>query len=56
MADIVFIYNKNGYAGVSTTLEIGGALMLGKPIYALSMTKNYAEKLYLEALFLLLPN
>lgn len=36
MADIVYIYNKNGYAGVSTTLEIGCAVALGKPIYALS--------------------
>jgi nucleoside 2-deoxyribosyltransferase len=35
MADIVFIYNKDKYAGVSTTLEIGYALALGKPIYAL---------------------
>ncbi len=36
MADIVFIYNKDGYAGVSTTLEIGYSVALGKPIYALT--------------------
>ena len=36
MADVVFIYNKNGYSGVSTTLELGYAVALGKPIYALS--------------------
>jgi len=36
MADIVFIYNQDGYSGVSTTLEIGCAVALGKPIYALS--------------------
>lgn len=36
MADIVFVYNKDGYAGNSTTLEIGFAVALGKPIYALS--------------------
>ena len=36
MADIVFVYNKDGYAGVSTTLEMGFAVALGKPIYALS--------------------
>src|SRR3989338_5570690 len=36
MADVVYIYNKDGYAGVSTTLEIGCALALDKPIYALS--------------------
>jgi nucleoside 2-deoxyribosyltransferase len=37
MADVVFVYNKDGYAGVSTTLEIGHAVALGKPIYALSV-------------------
>lgn len=36
MADIVFIYNKDGYSGVSTTLELGYAMALGKPIYAYS--------------------
>ena len=36
MADIIFIYNKGGYSGNSTTLEIGYAVALGKPIYALS--------------------
>tara|TARA_B100000745_G_C20151207_1_gene394676 strand:+ start:1961 stop:2353 length:393 start_codon:yes stop_codon:yes gene_type:complete len=36
MADTVFVYNKNGYVGNSTTLEIGYAVALGKPIYALS--------------------
>ena len=36
MADVVFIFNKDGYAGNSTTLEIGYAVALGKPIYALS--------------------
>lgn len=34
MADVVYVYNKNGYSGVSTTMEIGAALALGKPIYA----------------------
>lgn len=36
MADVVFIYNKNGYAGTSTSMEIGFAMALGKPIYAYS--------------------
>ena len=36
MADVVFVYNKNGYSGVSTTLELGYAVALGKPIYVLS--------------------
>lgn len=36
MADVVFVYNKDGYAGNSTTLEIGYAVASGKPIYALA--------------------
>jgi len=36
MADVVYVYNKNGYAGPSTTLELGCAAALGKPIYAFS--------------------
>ncbi len=35
MADVVYIYNKGGYSGFSTTLEIGYAVATGKPIYAL---------------------
>jgi hypothetical protein len=33
MADVVYIYNKDGYAGVSTTLEIGYSIALNKPIF-----------------------
>lgn len=40
MADVVFVYNQDGYSGVSTTLEIGAAVVLGKPIYALSPDPN----------------
>lgn len=36
MADIVFVYNKDGYCGNSTTLEIGYAVGANKQIYALS--------------------
>ncbi len=36
MSDVVFVYNKGGYSGVSTTLEMGYAVALGKPIYALA--------------------
>lgn len=36
MADAVYILNKDGYAGVSTTLEIGYAVGRNKPIYAYS--------------------
>lgn len=34
-ADVVFIYNKDGYIGNSVTMELGAAAVLGKPIYAL---------------------
>ena len=33
--DVCFVYNKNGYLGVNTTLEIGYAHGKGMPIYAL---------------------
>jgi len=36
MADIVFVFNKDGYVGNSTTLEIGYAIAAGKPLYAFS--------------------
>ena len=36
MADVVFVYNKDGYIGNNTTLEIGYAVALDMPIYALS--------------------
>jgi len=35
-ADVVFVYNKDGYSGNSTTLEIGYAVAVNKPLYALS--------------------
>lgn len=40
MADVVYVYNKDGYSGVSTTLELGYAIALGKVIYALSEDKE----------------
>ena len=36
MGDVVFILNKDGYSGNSVTLELGFAVALGKPVYALS--------------------
>lgn len=33
LADVVYIYNKDAYIGVSTTLEVGYAAALNKPIY-----------------------
>ena len=39
-ADVCFVINIDGYSGVSVTLEIGYAVALGKPIYALSKDKE----------------
>lgn len=39
-ADVVFMFNKDGYMGNSTTLELGFASALGKPIYALEKDKE----------------
>lgn len=36
MADVVFIFNQEDHIGVNTTMEIGYAAALNKPIYALS--------------------
>jgi nucleoside 2-deoxyribosyltransferase len=36
MADVVYVYNKGGYSGNSTTLEVGYSVALNKPIYAYS--------------------
>lgn len=45
MADVVFLYNKNGYCGNSMTMELGYAVALGKPVYALSdMDEEPARK------------
>ncbi len=38
--DICFVYNKKGYIGVNTTLEIGAAAALNKLIFALEPDKN----------------
>jgi len=39
-ADIVFIFNKDGYMGNSSTIELGAAVALGKPVYALEHDKE----------------
>jgi len=36
MADVVYIFNKDGYAGNSVTLEMGYSVAMNKPIYAMS--------------------
>src|SRR3990167_7090865 len=42
-ADIVYVYNKGGYIGVNTTLEIGFAHGLNKIIYALESEGKFEE-------------
>jgi nucleoside 2-deoxyribosyltransferase len=36
IADVIFVYNQNGYVGTGTTMEIGFAAACNKPIFALS--------------------
>ncbi len=36
LADVIYIYNKEGYCGNSTNIEIGYGVALNKPIYAFS--------------------
>jgi len=40
LADVVFIFNKDGYVGASTTLELGYALACAKPVYALHLDEE----------------
>lgn len=36
MADVVLVYNKDGYSGYSTSMEIGYSVALDKPVFAVS--------------------
>jgi nucleoside 2-deoxyribosyltransferase len=36
MGDVIYFYNKDGYSGNSSSLELGFAVALGKIIYALA--------------------
>lgn len=36
LADVVYVLNKKGYSGVSTSMEIAYGVALAKPIYAFS--------------------
>lgn len=42
-AEICFIYNKDGYVGINTTLEIGYAHGKGMPIYALERECSFED-------------
>ena len=35
-SDVCYVYNKDNYAGISVSLEMGYACALGKPIFALN--------------------
>jgi hypothetical protein len=37
-AEVCYVYNKDGYAGVSVTMEMAYATALGKPVFGLSPT------------------
>lgn len=51
VADVCFIFNKNGYLGINTSGELFAAAALGKTIYALNdkiLMGNYPHNLYEE--------
>lgn len=51
VADVCFIFNKDGYIGVNTTGELFAAAVLGKTIYALNertLMGAYPHDLYEE--------
>lgn len=47
-ADALYIYNPNGYIGASTTMELGWAMALGKPIYVKEVVEDFTLKLFCE--------
>ena len=47
-ADVMLLFNPSGYAGVSTTLEMGYAIALSKPIFALEEDPELARKVLIE--------
>lgn len=51
VADVCFIFNKNGYLGANTSGELFAAAALGKTIYAIhekTLMGNYPDNLYEE--------
>lgn len=55
MADVIYVFNKDGYAGVSTTMEIGYAVALDKPIYAFEASDEEACRKVLFSKFVKTP-
>jgi len=44
-ADIIYVVDKDGYVGCSTSVEIGVAYGLGKKIYAMERIKDTAVEI-----------
>lgn len=47
-ANFLYVYNPDGYLGQSTTLEIGYALGLGKPVYAFEKPSDETLSRFVE--------
>jgi len=47
-ADVVLLFNVGGYAGISTTLELGYATAYAKPIVSIEAEPDYARKVLIE--------
>lgn len=47
-ADAMLLFNPDGYAGVSTTLELGYAISLAKPVFSLERDPELARQVLIE--------
>lgn len=47
-ADVMLLFNQNRYAGVSTTLELGYAVALAKPIFSIDEDPELARQVLFE--------
>ncbi len=47
-ADIIYVVDKEGYVGRSTSVEIGVAYGLGKKIYAMNQIKDSAVQILVD--------
>lgn len=47
-ADVMLLFNVGGYAGVSTTLELGYATACAKPVVSLEKDDEYARSVLIE--------
>ncbi len=45
-ADALYVFDPEGYVGLSATLEIGWALALGKPIFCKEVAQDFTLKLF----------